>query len=320
MAIVSSVIDQALQLANRVDAQHRERARLSVDRAVRYYAERVPWPSLIRTETFNATGGRHLVLPQHVRAIITIGNKAQSEYVEPGTQWEKQYPNWQLNAKPTGNAFEWRHSGWVPVLAPPSVAQAIELNTTASDSQSVYVHGLAHDTTASGTVLEYFSTREIVVAQETPVAGNLAFKEILGIEADTLNKNNAIVVRYADGTLAARIEANERHSRYQRVEFLGVPAQGSAIEIRYYSDPAKVVSESQQIDPQVDEEFLVWRVAGDMHWMNQEAQASQAAWGKADSRIKERLHSENAHGDKLIQAIPYAPMIDPDTDTSVDFW
>ncbi len=319
MAIVGDVINQALQLANRVDAQHRERARVSIDRAVRYYAERVPWPSLIRTETFSADGTEFMVLPQHVRTVITIGDKAAREYVEPGTHWEKQYPEWQFGNKPTGHAFEWRHEGWVPVINPPGDPQAVELNTTATDSQSVYVHGLALDTAASGSVLQYFSTREIVVAQETPVASVNLYKEILGIEADTVDKNNAIIVRYADGTLAARIEANERHSRYQRIAWLGTPAEGSDIVVRYFADPAKIVSESQQIDPQVDEEFLVWRVAGDMHWMNQEAQASQAAWGKADSRIKERLNAENAHGDKLIQAIPYAPMLDPDIDSGEFF-
>jgi len=320
MAIVADVVTQALQLANRVDDQHRSRALSAVDRAVRYYAERVPWPSLIRTEDFLANGTKYLVFPQHVRSIITIGDKSKKEYVSPGAQWEKQYPEWQFGSKPSGSAFEWRHEGWVPVVVPPDGSLAVKLNTSQSDSQTVYVHGLALDTAASGTPLMYFDTREIVIAQETPVASTHLFKEILGIETDTLDKNSSVTVRYSDGTIAARIAPNERHSRYQRIEWLAVPAAGSTITVRYYADPAKIVSESQQVDPQVDQEFMIWRVAGDLHWINQEAQAAQAAWGKADSRIQERLNSENSHGDKLQQAIPFAPMIDPSLDDQVDFF
>ncbi len=314
MATVGDIIDQSLRLANRVDPAYRQRALDAVDRNVRYFAERVPWPSLERREEFQANGSEFFTFPRRVRSIISIGDNTNKCYVRPGDHFERQYPEWELGGnKPQGGPFKWRHLGTSPVIQDPTERTVLNLNTTASDSQSVFVRGLAFDTAASGSALEYFEASEIVVAQETPTATVNQFKEVLAIEADTLDKNHDIVVRYDTGDLpAARILKNERHTSYEKIQWLAKPATGNLFTVRYYEDTEKIASESQILPPQVDTDVIVWRTVGDLHWISEAPQAAQLAWQRADELIQVHMTAQVSHGDRLEQAIPYAPMYEDD--------
>lgn len=313
MATVSDIVTQALRLANRVDPNYRQRALDAVDRNVRYFAERIPWPSLERRENFVANGSEFFVFPSRVRSVISIGDRVRQDYVPPGDHFERQYPAWELGTKPAGGPFKWRHLGVVPVIQNPTAASTLTFNTTASDSQTVYVKGLAQDTTASGTSLEYFETSEIIVAQETPAATTNSYVEVLALDADTLDKSNDIIFKYTTGSVpAARMRANERRPNYQKIQWLAAPAAGNTLTVRYYTDPPKIVSESHELDPQISEDFLIWRTVGDLHWISEQPQAAQAAWDKADGLLQTKIQAQQNHGDRLEQAIPYAPFIEPD--------
>lgn len=313
MATVGSVIDQALQLVNRVDSSYRQRALYAIERGVRHYAERLPWPSLIRQELFYSNGTDSFVFPQRVRQLISVGDNTHKAYVPPGGHFERQYPEWQLGSKPSGGPFQWRPAGDVPVIQDPAAATYLELNTTASDSQTVYVRGTAQDTSASGTPLEFYDYEESVTALETPVTTSALFYRIFSIEAANLDRSNDIFVRYStDAVPAARIPTFERHSKYKKIEWLAKPAAGAAFTCRYYADPVKINSETQALDPQIPEDYLVWRIVGDLHWIAEQPQAAQAAWGRADELMRTKIEAETTHGDQYSQAIPYAPFITDD--------
>lgn len=313
MATVGDIIDQALRLVNRVDASYRTRALEAVDRSVRIFSDRLPWYSLVRNETFVSDGTDKFVFPQRVRQLISVGDLTNKELVGVGAHFERQFPEWQLGTKPQAGPFKWRPDGTVPVIQDPAAATYITIETSGSDSQTVYVRGQAQDTTASGTPLEFYDITETITAQETPVTSAQLFYRIYAIEAANNARSFDIITRYATGNLpASRIAAAERYAKYQRIEWLSRPAAGATFQCRYYAEPAKIVAETQALDPQIDQDFLVWRTVGDLHWVAEQAGAAQAAWGRADSRIDELSKAERTHGDRLDQAIPYAPFIDYD--------
>lgn len=318
MAVVSNIVTQALRLANRVDPAYRQRALDAVDRNVVYFAERLPWPALERRETFIADGTEFLTFPSRVRSLISIGDVKNEAYVFPGDHFERQFGAWELGTKPSGGPFRWRHLGTVPTIQDPSSPDKLELNTTASDSQTVTIHGLAQDTTASGTALEYFQTTELVVAQETPVASTNLYKEVIGLEASTLDKDNDIRVRWQTGDLpAARIAKNAQRPEYQRIQWLVKPEVGRQFITRYYTNPPKIETESAILDPQIPADFLIWRTVGDLQFMAEQPTAAQQAWNRADQLLAMKIQAAQNHGDRLEQAIPFAPFID---DEVVETW
>jgi len=310
MATVGNIIDQALRLVNRVDSSYRQRALDAIERNIRYYAERLPWPSLVRQETFYSNGTDNFVFPQRVRQLISVGDNTHKSYVPPGKHFERQYPEWQLGSKPSGGPFQWRPMGVVPVIQDPAAATYLELNTQASDSQTVYIRGTAQDTTASGTPLEFYETEESVTAVQTPVTTTNLFYRVFSIEAANLDRGSDVIARYSTGSLpAARVPTFDRHSKYNRIEWLAKPAAGAAFQCQYYADPPKMNSETQALDPQIPEDYLLWRTVGDLHWIAEQPQAANAAWGRADELLKTKIDAETTHGDQNHQAIPFAPFI-----------
>ena len=110
--IVGDVINRALRMTNRVDAKHRVRALDGVDRAVSYFGDRLPWPSLERTEEFLTNGTQFFTFPARVRNIIAIGDIGRQEYVPPGDQWERQEPTSILGGSRRSGMCQWQDRGW----------------------------------------------------------------------------------------------------------------------------------------------------------------------------------------------------------------
>jgi hypothetical protein len=314
MAItVGDVISRALRMANRVDPQHRQRALDATDRAVRYFAERVPWPSLERVETFRSNGTQFFTFPARVRQIISIGDLERQEYVAPGDQWERQHMAHLAN-RPSQGAWEWQDRGYQAVIQAPSTDTTLRMNTTQSEATSIYIQGLVRDSSASGTSLELVEKDEVLAVNESPVTSANEYAVITAMEKDDISITSDIIVDYARGTIskAARLRSNERSPTYRRIEWLAIPSAGDRFRTRYYASPPKVNDEIQVLDPAIDEDVIFWDIVGDLHWMAEAPQAAQAAWQQRDNLIQSKLIGQEVHGDHLSQAIPFAPMIEDD--------
>jgi hypothetical protein len=300
-------------MANRVDPQHRQRALDAADRAVRYFAERVPWPSLERVETFRTNGTEFFTFPARVRQIIAIGDLERQEYVGPGDQWERQHMA-HLSNRPSAAIWEWQDRGYQPVIQAPSTDTTLVFSTTQSEATSVYVSGLVRDSSASGTSLELVELDEVVAVNQSPVSTVNEYAVVTSVEKDDITISSDIVVDYGRGTVskAARLRSNERKPTYRRVEWLALPGTGNRFRTRYYTSPPKVNDEIQMLDPAIDEDIVFWGVVGDLHWVAEAPQAAQAAWQQRDNLIQSKLIGQEVHGDHLSQAIPFAPMIDED--------
>lgn len=313
---VGQLIDTALQLANRSSAQYRTRALYAVDRAVRYFADRMPWPSLRKEETFRSDGTNHFTFPQRVRHIISIGDQERGHYVQPGTQLTKQYPTFTLSGRSVGS---WQHSdlGVVPVISAPATDTYLDISTPQSESQIVHVVGLVRDSTASGTPLELYEAQETVYLTGTNATSTNQFAEILKIEKDTLDADQDVLVKYTyNGKPVSRIMHNERAPQYKRVEFLGTPNVGDRFVCQYYTNPEKIVAEDVVLDPAIDSDVILWRVVGDLHWINSEGEAANGAWSKAEDKLLVLKSAQEAVNQGFTQFIPWAPFVDPEDDWS----
>ena len=80
-------------------------------------------------------------------------------------------------------------------------------------------------------------------------------------------------------------------------EFLRVPPVGTIFRIEYFRKPDELETEDQPVDVSIDTDYLTWRAAGDLHWINKEQGAAQAAWAKADEIIGSAITANESRGE-----------------------
>jgi len=307
---VGDLINQAQRVTNRVDSAFRTRVLESIDRALQHYADRVPWPQLERVEDFIADGSAFLVLPSRVRVVDSIGDKTNQAFVQPSAHFERQFPSYVLGTRTTGQPLYWRAVAPAAVVSsPPGGLSYVTVETTASYALDVHLAGLAQDTTASGTALEFYHAQETVAANLTPATSVNLWKELTVIEKATDDVD--VIVKYpSTGVLASRLFQANRVAQYPRVEFVHAPTAGTVLQVRYYASVPKVAAETTVIPQGVDTDVLLWRAVGDLHWMYETPEAARAAWSKADEMIQQKLLGRIGHGENMQQAIPFNPGAD----------
>lgn len=303
---VSRVIDEALQMVSRVDSDYRTRALYAVSRAVLFWADRVPWGSLKTYETFIANGTRYLALPRRVRRIVEVGDITNKMKVRDGAHWGHKYPDNYFVDVADSTPWEWRDGGMVATIAEPSTDTQLVFQSTASEALSLYISGWARDTSASGTPMELYEVSESVDLGGTGVTETTnSFVRVRAIEKSTLDSTADVLVRSStDSAPLARLTSEDRASAYQRIEFLKVPTAGTRFRIEYYRRPERIVSENTPVEPSIDRDFLLWRVAGDLHWIGHEQEAALAAWRKSESLVQQRILAEKAQGEGNLQVQP----------------
>lgn len=305
------IIDQALQLANRVDPQHRNRARRAVDRALLFYSDKLPWPSLEREETFTSNGTRFMTFPRRVRTIISIGDKTRQYHVEPGGHFGRQFPAQHYGESGQG-MWQWSDLGLVPTIINPATDTTLKLSSSQSEALLVTVHGFLRDSTSSGTALELYEDKEVITLGGSEETTTKTFVRIKSIEKDGLDTESYVTIKATtpDDQPIARIGKDERSPQYRRVQFLGTPNAGDQAVVKYFERPTRVVSEDVNLDPAIHPDIIVWRVVGDLHWMGEDPAAAQIAWAQAEKLMDEHMRAQTAQGSSCEQAIPWAPAVE----------
>lgn len=276
----------------------------ALDEALQWYSKRIPWIARRETERFLTTGSETLVLPDRVLQVLEIGDLTNSRYVRAGSHWRRRAPG-PFFDKTGGTVYEWEEIGMTPVVAQPQTDSTLSLSAPVSDSFDVYVRGLARDTVASGTALELYETEETVSinSSETQQTTTL-FTRIDSIEKPRGTLADLLVAEDADGRRISRIPTWAAHPLYKAIRFLYIPSANTTLDIEYFRRPDRLTSESQSIDPRIDEEALVWRAAGNLHWTDQEGQAAQRAWGKADEILAISKGAEDQFGERDFHVEP----------------
>jgi hypothetical protein len=268
---LSQLVTEIKQVANRVDADFDARAITALNRAQEYWAERMPWPGLKRTEDFPAPGVRDIVFPRLGPA-----------YFEDGA----------------AGACEWRNRGLQPVVSQPATDTKMEFQTTVSETQSVILRGLIFDSTASGTALELYEAEETVsVSDDTTWTESAnSYREILAIEKP-FNTTAGLVARdQQDTTIRARIAPWEDTAAYVKIETDFPVGVGTQLRVTYFTKPDQITSINDAANPAVPDQFLLWRAVGDIHWIQNQESAARVAWGKADELLQDRILAQKTTG------------------------
>jgi hypothetical protein len=298
------LIDRVQELTDRVDPKYRGRVLAAISRAVEYWAARLPWASLRREETFIANGTQYLTFPERVRSVITITDKNTGREVNPGTNWSRRAGSIHAAKSSAGGYYEWRDVGYEPVIQQPTSPGKLQVRCDVSEAIEVRFEGLLHDSNASGTSMEYRPTSEVVTMGGTSATNTVStYAEVVSLEKEP-NTTGYIQVLDAEDKIIAHIRPTEERAQYRRIQFLGVPTAGTPFLVEYYRRPPQLTSEDQAIDPSVDTEFLIWRAAGDMHWIAKAQQAANQAWGKSDEYLGARISEMQNHGARPQQTEP----------------
>lgn len=303
---ISRVIDDALLMVNRVDSDYRTRALRAINRAVLHWADRVPWPSLQKYETFYSNGTRFLTLPRRVRRVITVGDITNKMKVRDGAHWDFKYPDEYFVDVADSTPWEWQDAGVVSTIAEPPAPTKLVFQSTVSEAVEVNISGWARDSSASGTAMELYEVNEQVQLGGTGTTETTyEYASVRAIEKTTLDSVCDIVVRSStDSQPLARLTSDDRQASYRRIEFLKVPTAGTAFRVKYFRRPERLVSENVPLEPSVEQDYLLWRTVGDLHWIASQQEAALAAWRKADALIQQRIMAEKTQGEGNLQIQP----------------
>lgn len=313
-SLVKDLIDEVQRLANRVSATERSRAREALNRALNKYAQRIPWKSLRRTETFVTDGTRFMVFPERVAKVIEIADKTELSRISPDVHMVENHPTDYLGDV-AGRPCVWREAGIVPINKQPTTDTKLTLTASASEVFSVEIYGTVRDASESGSSLELYRLRETVsITDDTDTLTVNDFVDIHAISKDRSTDTYLQVKDNASGKVISRIMGPEANPIYRRIEFDLVPTAGRQILVEYFTHPDRIDSELQPLDPSLNLDFLVWTAVGDLHWLLKETQNAQVAWAKANEILAEEANKERTFGENAESITPdftYFDLEDP---------
>lgn len=301
---LSRIFSDAQKLASNNDQGLTDFLVGAATRAQRYWAERLPWPDLERRERFTATGDRQVVFPARVNAILSITDVTNNFEIERGGKFED---NQDFVNKSSGHAYHWRPYGVTPVAPQPQTDTTLSIQASASEAMAVFVQGLVRDTSQSGTALELYEAQETVnLVDENAVNTANAYAEVFAVEKPYDTENNLTVTNNQNSEIIARIPRWDTQIRYPRIETDLVIPGGTTLEVLYLGHPQDLTGVGQPLHPSVEEDFMVWRLVGDLHWIKNNQQAARLAWGKADEVVENVKQKRRAGGG----TIPTSPTLD----------
>jgi hypothetical protein len=164
---------------------------------------------------------------------------------------------------------------------------------------TVLVRGLVFDTGASGTPLALHEQQETVnYGSSTTEVTSTAWREILSIEKPHDTTAELKVYDDVTGAIVARLKPWESTSRYQTIQTPHVVPAGTSLRVTYYTYPAQLVDENQTIETSVPDEFLTWRASGDLQYLQNQPEAAQLAWSKAEEVLVNAINAARTHGER----------------------
>ncbi len=303
-SLVKDLLDEVQRLANRVSPSERSRAREALNRALVKYAQRIPWRSLRRSETFITDGSRFMVFPERVAKIIEMADKTEQARIRPDVHFIENYGATFLSDV-AGRPCVWREAGVVPLVATPATDTTFTLTANQSEVFSVELWGTVRDASESGSALEFYEVRETVsIVDDSGVQTGNSYTNLRAITKDRSTDAFVQVVDDNSGKVASRIMGQNANPVYRRVEFDVIPAAGRVVFVEYFTQPDRIDSEMQAIDPAVNEQYLVWTAVGDLHWLLKETQNAQVAWAKADEILAQEANKERTFGENAESFTP----------------
>ncbi|MEE8522193.1 MAG: hypothetical protein V3S83_12605, partial [Gemmatimonadota bacterium] len=227
---------------------------------------------------------------------------------------EKRTPA-QYYQRTAGQALEWRDMGWLPVIKQPVTDTTLNIESSVSETMDVFVRGLVRDTTASGTALEFHEVQETVTLGGAALPTANTYTEIIALQKPKKSLAEVIVTNNQTALKIARIPLWRTRAQYKRVQLHFIPVAGTVFEVIYFRKPDRIVSEDDPLDPAINEEAIMWRAAGNMHWMDNEDQAAERGWRQAASILKKIRVMEESFGEEDHSVQPWTGYLELENDS-----
>ena len=300
---LANIVLESQRLAGRVDTTFFSRCRRWINEAQEQWALEVPWPTLVREESFPTNGTRSLILPQRVKVVLWVADVENSRPIDVLKHWDREFPASLFQN--TGGAPRFsRPMGIQASFRQPAAVGRLTFNTTVSDSFSVYVAGLALDTAASGTAEELYNAREVInIGGTTNYTSTTLWHSVSVLGKDDFTPAD-LTVRDSASNLIARVSRDAYRSEYRRIDLLLIPDAGTPIAVQYLGGPEPLIDNEQQPHPAVDIEYLLWYTAGMLHSAQGEEQASGIKLARAKEILNRRVLREKQFGDADWRALP----------------
>lgn len=294
---LAALIDRVQRLTGRVDSTYRSRALDAIDDAVQWYSQRAPWNGLKELETFATPGGQRMALPDRIAQIISVSDLTNKRWIEPGEFFENKYTSPYLDQQQS-TAFEWRPLGNSPVLSQPDAARYYTVQASVSEAMTVTLKGLVHDSGFSGTPLSLYEAIETFTLGSAAVTSTNQYFKVLGLQKNKGTTGSLVLTQLTENRKVARVEPWDESSNYKVIEFMYAPATNTQMRINYYRKPDRLTSESDILDPDIDEAIIRWYAAGTMLAADEALEAGMALWSKAEKRLNEKMNADKTFGER----------------------
>lgn len=305
---LGTLIDRGQELADRKDTSWDGRCTRFVNEAIKQWSTKLPWPTLQRAEdfTFNSreSTGRVLTLPQYVQKVLRVADDTNNVVLRPGNSPDLDFPNKHLD-NAAGAALFYRELGFAALHKQPASAAAIRVQSTASDAATIYVSGLALDTSASGTPDELYLTREEIITSGSSItSGSKLFVRVDTIGKDVDSSNSDILVSTAADGQLARLCQDDEQTRYRQLELLNGPPDGTIFQIEYLLKPHPLRATNDHAPPAVDPDYIIWYVASMIHRAQGNIQEAEVLLARANEILEREATFEKNAGDQDFRSFP----------------
>ena len=300
---LQNLITGAQELAGRVDPNYNERTRKWINEGQSIWVSRRPWSALTREEDIQVgQGQKEVVLPQRCYVLRWIADKTNKCHIRPHSQLDRAFPSTYFGDG-AGRSDFFKRIETVPVAAQPTVAANVQVALAQNESVSVYIAGLAHDTTASGTANEFYFAEETLSLSTTALSTSA--KKYIRIDTFSKSATSAGDVRLLlGGSTLSRIEAHEFSAEYRKVILNRPTDVAKTLRIEYVQKPQPLVETYQHPHPSIDVEFLKNYAAHKIHQSLQQPELAQEKRSAAESILLNVAGRETGFGDQDYQIMP----------------
>jgi len=280
-----------------------------VNEAVREFARRYPWPGLEDEFTHVAPGGqRFLTFPGYVEDILDLHDLTNHAHIDRDGEFGRQAAR-TFSQNTAGRPVMYEPLGDVAVLNDP-VGFVHFRSANESDTSVVFVTGLAANSGASGTPLDWSQqTVEASANGQTPVTLSTLFTRITSVGRET---NTAGDYRFFDAGAAdawiSVIPAAELDARFRRIQFMRVPNTAVSLRVRFRHRVARLVTEAQAPPPAVDDDFVINQSIAIYQREKEQFTKAQVYEQKATGVAATRSNKEANFGESHNEIEPFLPL------------
>ena len=304
---LAKLVEECERRSGYNDVNFRPYWKTYLNQALREFARAQPWDGLEDLLTAITDGTENLVLPYYVDTVVSIFNKTDNmPVISLGHQAAN---NPQIYGQRTGGgAREYCKLGETPTIRDP-LGYVTFQSSHASDMDWVYITGLAFNSGASGTALNYeMHTNRQIATGTSPVTLSTLFSKILSISKTTdSNGDYSFLDQGSSAFPISHIEKNDTEAAFRRIQLFYKPPAGTLFEVKFRYRLIPLRDDSQAPPPAVKSDYLIASSLGQYYQHHDQFQKAMVMSGTAKAIIEAESNREENFNESESRMCPYVP-------------